>query len=624
MSVAIIARGAASALGVGAAAFEVGAVDEPARSAWSARPPGRPFGRVTACQAPRAARPRALFELGLEQVVAELDALEPAWRARRLGVVVGTSSGGFAALERALATQASGADSDAPEWAHSTYFAPLARAAELLGRAPERLVSLYGACASSALALGLGMRWLELGYLDLVIAGGYDAESDWVCAGFDSLKATSAGPPRPFRVERDGMALGEGVALVALERARGRGYGFMLGFAATTDAVHITAPDRHGSGLARAAMQALAEAGIGSQDIDLVSAHGTGTSFNDASEAAALTQLFGARKGRVPLHAFKPAVGHTLGAASALESLAALSALERGIAPASCSQGTPMPELPARLLAQNEPARLERCLKLATAFGGANAALVLSRSSAATLAARAPRPVHLVAMGSAVSELELERVRPLLHAPSERLPRSDTLSSLAIAAAAEALRALDVAELERARVGVVVGSVGATLEANAQFSLRVLARGGEHAEPRRFPATSPNVCAGHVAIAFGLGGPSHAVGAGADAALEALATARDWVAAGDADAMLVIAAEQVGSTSRAALASHGIPALEQGAIALVLSARPEGPELHEGLIEQVRRQLGPGKTAGFRGLEAFGAAARLPGSGGFGSVGAPE
>ncbi len=625
MAAAIVARGAASALGVGTAAFEVGAAHEPARAAWATRGPGKPFARVTECEAARTERPRALLELGLVQLVAELDARDTEWRARRLGVVIGSSSGALAALERRLALGAEAAPDEG--WERSSYFAPLSVVNRVVGRNPERLVSIYGACASSALALGLGLRWLELGLCDLVIAGGYDAESDWVGAGFDSLKATSAGPPRSFRADRDGMALGEGVALVALSRKAARAHGFVLGFGATSDAVHITAPDRTGRGLARAAQHALADAALPASAIDFVSVHGTGTSYNDASEATALGLVFGPSAHELPLHAFKPAVGHTLGAASALESLAALDALERGVLPASACSGEPMPGLPSMLLERSRPAPLTHCLKLATAFGGANAALVLGREEPRTPARERPaRPVHLVAAGSIVYELALERVQPELVSAVERLPRSDALSELAVAAAAEVLTRARGQRLviDRARTGVVIGTVGATLDADADFGARILERGSEHAEPRRFPATSPNACAGHVAIAFGLSGLAHAVGAGAGAALEALEVARDWLAAGDLDAVLVIAAESGGPTSQRVLAASGLASLPRGALALLLSVEPTGVLLDDLLSRRPSHEPVAAQTLGFHAFEALCQAAGLPGSTGFGSVRPPE
>lgn len=625
MAVAIVARGAASSLGVGAAAFDVGGLDEPPRTAWSARVPDKYFARVTACAAPRPARPRALLELGLSQVAQELSLQLPSWRQLRVGVVLGTSSGGLPALESVVAATLGGTATPAG-WEDCAYFAPLSGVEAALGRKPDRLVALYGACASSALAWGLGKRWLELALFDLVLAGGYDAESDWVCAGFDSLKATSAGLPRPFRVERDGMALGEGVAIAALARHAARAHGFVQGFGASTDAVHITAPDRTGQGLSRAAERALADAELTAQDIQLVSAHGTGTSFNDASEAAALSRVLGAGAAKPVLHAFKPAVGHTLGAASALEALAALAALERGVLPATAGSGTPLPELPARLLERNQAApATSRCLKLATAFGGANAALVLARE-AAPATARVARAAHLAACGAPVSTaLDPELGSPQLVAPPERLPRSDRLSSLAVAAAASLLEtaARSGLRLERSRTGVLVGSVCATLEADREFAERVLSRGRKHAEPRRFPATSPNACAGHVAIAFGLGGLSHAVGAGPHAALEALEVARDWVAAGDVDAMVVVAAEHTGATSLSALSALGLALPESGALAVLVVAQPGGLLLDAALVERVRASALAPESAGFRGLEAACRAAGLPVPGAFGSVRAP-
>lgn len=574
MSAAVLAFGAASALGVGGAAFDVGASGAAPADAWSTRRGGKPFGRVRAVTAPPAERPRALLELGLSQALAGLSARLPGWEKLRLGLAIGTSSGGFAALERALSGHTA-------ELSACAYFSPLSSLGRLLVSPPVRLVSVYAACASSTLAIGLGLRWLELDDVDLVLAGGYDAESDWVCAGFDALKATTSARPRPFRAERDGMALGEGAAFLALGRPSEAALGYVASFAASTDAVHITAPDRTGRALARAAQLALADAGLPPERVDFVSVHGTGTSFNDAAEGAALRLVFGHRAPHLRLHAFKSVVGHTLGAAGALESLAALSAFERGVLPASASQGTPMPELPARILEHNEAAASEHCLKLSTAFGGANAALVLSRQ-ARPLALRRERDVRVLAVGPHVTGLQAARVEPLLVASRERLPRSDALSELCVAAAAELLlvAAQRGIALDHLRTGVVIGTASASLQADVDFGARILARGVEHAEPRRFPATSPNACAGHVAIAFGLGGPSHTVGSGGGAATEALQVARDWLRGGDADVMLVVAAEHAGEEARRILAALGVelPSVDvpSGARALLLGCAGAG------------------------------------------------
>lgn len=606
MSAAVLAFGAASALGVGEAAFDVGAAGAEPPDVWSERDGGKSFARVQQLAAPHVERPRAIFELGLQQLLAELDALRPGWRDLRIGVAIGTSSGGLAAFERARA-------GEGVPLSDCAYFSPLQGLEAALGRRPERLVSLYAACASSTMALGLGLRWLALGDVELALVGGYDAESDWVCHGFDALKATSAGKPRPFRAERDGMALGEGVALVALGRDDGgRALGYVRGFAATTDAVHITAPDRTGQALARAATSALSDAGLAPERVDFVSVHGTGTSFNDAAEAAALKRVFGNAAPQLALHAFKSVVGHTLGAAGALESLAALSAFQHGVVPASAGDGTPMAELPARVLARNVAAPVSHCLKLSTAFGGANAALVLATSPGESTASPL-REVHLAAVGESVTALEPARVVPWLRSAPERLPRSDALSELCVAAAAELFRSIREAGLvlDLARTGVVVGSASASLQADAEFGARILERGPEHAEPRRFPATSPNACAGHVAIAFGLGGPSHAVGAGPEASTEALQVARDWLRAGDADAMLVIGAENVGEGAHAVIDALRLPR-QTGGRALLLTHNGPG------------WLLGRGEPAEFGRLVEAAEAGRLPGAMAFGTVRPPE
>jgi len=633
---AILATGAASALGLAELAYAVGAPGDALRSGLRPNPRGRLFGRVAACAADHADRPEALLSLGLAGVVQRLDSVRPNWRAGRVAAVIGTSSGGFAALERWLDPSVGSSRPGGQELLRkAAYFAPLSVVGSILGREPEQLVALYAACASSTVAIGLGLRWLELGYYDLVIVGGYDAKSELVCAGFDSLKATSAGVPRPFRAERDGMVLGEGVALLALSRDEPASVsplelveGYVEGFGTTTDALHVTAPDRTGAGLAAAAQLALDDAEVSPAAIDFVSVHATGTAFNDASEAQALIRVFGVTAATLTLHAFKPIVGHTLGAAGALEALSAINALNASVLPATLSPGEAMPELSARLLDHNQSYPTQRCLKLSTAFGGANAALVLSRGSSrpAHSRARAAQPVHLAAMGGAINELSLERLRPLLVGPVERLPRSDPLSLLAVAAAAEALLALetDGTALDRMRTGVVVGSICSTLEANAAFAERVHARGPEHAEPRRFPATSPNACVGHVAIAFGLKGPAHAVGAGSSAALEALLVAHDWIASGDADAMLVIAAEEPGETSRQVLRALGLSEVERGAYAVVLTAVPSlaGRLLDRDLL--LAQAAESAETPGFRALAAVCARVGLPDPRGFGSVRPPE
>ena len=285
---AVVAFGAVSALGEGARAVAfaddtsgaapraIGRDPELAEAGllrpFCARAPGE--GQA----GPSLDRATALLLRAARGCAARLDEALPGWRSRRVGLALGTSSGAMRTFERGGLAE------------ESVYLSPvveadLARALGVPRFAPYSLV--LGACASSTLALGLGHGWLSSGACDLVLAGGFDAVSVFVASGFEALRATAGeAGPRPFRRDRDGLALGEGAALLALVRAAEappRVRGWVEGFGASCDAAHLTAPDREGAGLARAARGALAEAGC--TEVALVSAHGTATSANDAAEA---------------------------------------------------------------------------------------------------------------------------------------------------------------------------------------------------------------------------------------------------------------------------------------------------------------------------------------------------
>jgi 3-oxoacyl-[acyl-carrier-protein] synthase-1/3-oxoacyl-[acyl-carrier-protein] synthase II len=581
--VRVVAAGAVSPLGVGEAAVDVG---EPGVSAQSAIVEDpllasaglrRPFAaRVRSLGVDASGRWRDRAELLLEsardQLVEGLDRELPDWRKYKLALCVGTSSGGMHAQERAFAERERGNDLDRDLARGACYFGPLSGLISGLGVPNEAVVQVLAACASSTVAIGLGCRWLEAGHADLVIAGGYDALALFVAAGFESLGATSGNRPTPFRAGRDGMALGEGAALLALCRAgeaKIHGLGNVLGFAASSDAVHVTAPDRSGAGLASAARGALEDAGATGLPIDIVSAHGTATPFNDAAEAKAMAQVLGDRSGRAVVHPFKAIIGHTLGAAGGLETLSALQALRLGVLPAALGSGAIEPELRSRLLEQNERGTPRRCLKLSAAFGGANAALVLGRDDHGGTGRERGR-VRLLARGEACTALDVEATTGRLVSDPGRLSRLDPVSALAVAATMSALSHGDCPP--PGRCGVIVGTAAASIEVNDAFDLRRRRRGARAVEPRRFPATSPNLCAGEVSIAFGLQGPSFSVGAGPAAATEALLVAVDLLEAGDADAFIVVAVDHVGPsvTDIWRAAQYVLP--EAGAVAVVLTA----------------------------------------------------
>lgn len=605
--ISIIAAGAVSPLGEGPSAYDIGELGERATSRVVQDPElaaaglRRPRAARAALHGSPVERAQLLLDRALQLLLLDLERALPSFRELRLGIVIGTSSGGLGALSELLTRRASGRTFDAETAAAASYFGPL-RAFAGLGVEVQRFTQVLAACASSTIAMGIACRWLEAESCDLVIAGGYDALTTFVAAGFEALGATTASVPRPFRKDRDGLALGEGAALVALMRRREAALGHILGFGVGCDAVHITAPDRSGAGLARAARAALLDAGLEAARVDLISAHATATPYNDSAESHAIAAVIGATAERVVVHPFKAVTGHALGAAGTLESLAALSAASRGMLPAAFGEGEIESEFPARLCTHNMRGNSAQILKLSTAFGGANAALLLSPHLPRRAASARPRGrVRLRALGEPQLTVDVAAIARLTGISGLDLERFDRPSLLALTAIASVLPQQGIAETERAACGVIMGTMSATLEANELFASRLRERGPRGAEPRRFPPTSPNLAPGRAAIALGLEGPVFSVGASPLAALEALLLGIELLEAGDAESLLVLAVEDVGAVVRDVFASAGLPQPQPGALAALLDRGESGLPLDStGLLARLQNgkgrafQLAPG------------------------------
>ena len=256
-----------------------------------------------------------------------------------------------------------------------------ARLARRLGESlglggPQAAVSC--ACSSGGAATALAARWIERGHATRVLVVGVDALTPFVLRGFSSLLALDSQPCRPFDRERAGLSLGEGAAALLLsarenESLRGT---FIAGWGESNDANHVTGPSRDGSGLRLAAERALARAGIRPAEVDAVHVHGTGTRYNDASEALALVGLFGGKT--PPAFGSKGQTGHALGATAVFEILLLLEALHRGEVPGNV--GLEEPDVNPALTLSQERVTLSRArygLKVSAGFGGINAAVVV-------------------------------------------------------------------------------------------------------------------------------------------------------------------------------------------------------------------------------------------------------
>ena len=247
-------------------------------------------------------------------------------------------------------------------------------ARELGVRGPR--LSVSSACTSGASAVGVAAGWVASGRSRAVLAFGADALCGMTVHGFGALGAVSATPARPFAEERDGLSLGEGAAALLLEdagHARARGaeiLGWVTGYGTAMDAWHMTAPHPEGRGARAAIRKALGDLPAGS--VGYVNAHGTGTRLNDEMEAAVLRDELPAAS----VSSVKGALGHTLGAAGAIELVVTVLALRRGILPPSAGLGASLYD---RVLREPERRAVDHAISVSFAFGGSNAAVRVSR-----------------------------------------------------------------------------------------------------------------------------------------------------------------------------------------------------------------------------------------------------
>jgi 3-oxoacyl-[acyl-carrier-protein] synthase II len=236
------------------------------------------------------------------------------------------------------------------------------------------------ACASGANAIGHAFDLIRCGMAEIVFATGYDALCELVFTGFDGLQALSPDLCRPFDRRRNGLMLGEGAAFLVLEsetHARQRGvpaHGVVLGYGHSTDLGHLTQPEAEGKPLIAAMHDALARAGLRADQIGYINAHGTGTPLNDGAEGRAIEAVFAGTSAR--LSSTKAALGHTLGAAGAIEAVLCLQTLKTGGLPPQINLGSPEETVADRLVALGEKRHIRHALSLNLGFGGSAAAIV--------------------------------------------------------------------------------------------------------------------------------------------------------------------------------------------------------------------------------------------------------
>jgi 3-oxoacyl-[acyl-carrier-protein] synthase II len=299
--------------------------------------------------------------------------------------VIGTTSGGMTFGEsyfRSLYAKTGRAPKKRAEWLAN--YLPQKPVSDALESAkfpiPNQIIA--NACASGTNAIGHAFSLIRAGAHRRVLCGGYDAISEMVFVGFDSLQAATPERIRPFDRDRTGLVLGEGAALFALEAwddAVERGAPILAkvtGYGISTDNYHLTQPHPSGEGPYLAMRRALEDAGVEPSGIDYINAHGTATTFNDATEGAAIVRLFEGH--RVPVSSTKSMMGHSLGAAGAIEAAFSLLALRHGFLPPNINFNERDPQWDLDIVANEARCgSLKRVLSNSFGFGGTNAAVVL-------------------------------------------------------------------------------------------------------------------------------------------------------------------------------------------------------------------------------------------------------
>ncbi|MBI5026557.1 MAG: beta-ketoacyl-[acyl-carrier-protein] synthase family protein [Nitrospirae bacterium] len=248
-------------------------------------------------------------------------------------------------------------------------------------------MTISTACASGTDAIGVAARRIMAGEADIVIAGGVDVISDFALLGFHTLQALTEEKVRPFDKNRTGLAISEGAAFVVLEskkHAVQRGakiYGKVMGYASRSDANHLTSPHREGRGLSDAINHALSEACISPNDVDYINAHGTGTVYNDLTETKAIKRVFSKTAYEIPVSSTKSMLGHSFGAAGAIEAICCLLSIKNKRIPPTINYRERDPECDLDYVPNvSRYHNVRIAMSLSAGFGGQNSAIVFGEA----------------------------------------------------------------------------------------------------------------------------------------------------------------------------------------------------------------------------------------------------
>lgn len=360
------------------------------------------------------------------------------------------------------------------------------------------------ACSSAANAILLGARLLAEGEADIVVAGGTEALSVFHLNGFNSLMILDHEQCRPFDANRAGLNLGEGAAFLVMETESGANrravepHAYLVGYGNACDAFHQTASSENGEGAYLAMKEALTMAGLESQDIQYVNAHGTGTPNNDLSESIALKRIFG---DQMPLiSSTKSFTGHTTSASGSIEAVICILALTHQFVPANLGWSQAAEDVIVPTMGE-ESCQLQNVVCNSFGFGGNDTSLVFSLSPAAPIPlSQSEIDIKVLSKVEITSEEELAEIRdyvkPLEARRMGKIMKSSLLSSL---------KALNMAGIEKPDA-IITGTAMGCLENSEQLLMQLINEGETSLKPTYFMQSTHNTISSNIAIRLGCHG----------------------------------------------------------------------------------------------------------------------
>lgn len=485
-----------------------------------------------------------------------------------IGLILGTCNGGICSIENSNSV-----DTIELESLKKYPFYEITRSTAAYTGLRGPINTINTACAASGNAIAYAYDLIKNGYINTMVAGGADALSKAVYAGFNSLNALNSEPCSPYSVET-GLTLGEGAAFVVLESlecARMRGakiYAEICGYGLTNDAYHITAPEPSGMGICRAVEMAVMNAGIEKSEISYVNTHGTGTAANDAAELKGLKKCFGENFDKMLISSSKAYFGHNLGAAAAIEYTSTLLAMQSGYLPATMNFAEPREDCDFENILTNEIKQTEISeyfLCNNSAFGGHNCSIIsktsVSMDSEEYSVIDEETPAYIVGKGSIVgggisigstlelleSDPEVLKERFSLKSYDKNLfgRRMNELTQMSIGVVDMALEDAGFDKASNGEAcGLCYGTSKGSLDSATKYLDNIYANGFERASSIHFPDMVLNSTAGKVAKAHGVKGYATSTSSGGNEGLISLFNAYQKVGEGVADYCLAVSGDE--------------------------------------------------------------------------------